>query len=202
MALDLTETPTQNDHSSTATVRFNGKLTADPSKTETGKAIQLTYVTDKGANSKAYIAVSHVLKSSDLKTLVQTAREGDDIILTFSKTPEGKIDQLKTVVKGRLEKAPNNSFKAGTFTGTKKTPYVDNTVGMIKGNAVTNAVNLAIADQDLTELNLRKNLLKVLNLHGYAESLDIKKEMHGGKGNKVITEEADDLLSGITRDVM
>lgn len=181
-----------NEHSSTGTVRFNGKLNADPVLTESQKAVKLSYTTDKGKESTAHLPVSRVQKSSNLTNLVETAKAGQDIILEFEKTETGGIGNLKTVTKGRLEKAaPTANFSGGKPNTFQQRPYVDNTVGLIKGNAVTNAVQLAIAQKDTSDLNLRKQLQAVLRLHGFAESLDIKKEMLGGKGNKIVATEED-----------
>lgn len=109
---------------------------------------------------------------------------GDSVEILYQVNDKG----FKNIIKDGLtilEKAAAVSGQtaetgtAATSTAGTRKPYENNTLGMIKGNTVTNAVTLATAraGTKTTLDDLKAAALDVLALHGHLEAMDIKEVM-------------------------
>lgn len=159
----------------------------------TGRVDSVTYTEKDGKYGKYYIAnVSlggqtfnglrknkDVVEGSDVLILYETTQYGNNIVKDGIKpTSVNTSDTTKSTNTGTLSNAGPFKIASGSF---------NNTLGQIKGNSVTNAVNLAIrnkASGKVTLENLTEAFDLVLQLHKYAESVDIKEAISAGSTTK------------------
>ena len=111
----------------------------------------------------------------------QVVNKGDNVNLIYETTASGFHNVVKQGLKVLNKGEPKGVTETATGVAKAATKtFVDNTLGMIKGNTVTNAVTLAThnaASSEVTLQDLKDAAELVLALHGYLESLDIKTKL-------------------------
>lgn len=137
---------------------------------------RITYVGPNGKSSKQAFHQVGLSKNPSLASDISALNAGDNVIFTYSINDKGFRDFVSIKLDdGTVQAAPVKSSPARQ-TGTKSNS--DYATGAIKGNSVTNAVNIAIANGDTSLDSLKSAYELVISLHAYAEErgIEAKKE--------------------------
>lgn len=134
--------------------------------TDKYSAVKLMYKNLKGESKHTLIFDKVFTEHPELGGVIDTLKAGDPIEMSGPKNAAGY-----TVVQAikKIDKLP----EAKPFTFGGKGGFKDNTVGQIKGNVVTNAVNLAIARAETDVEGMVRAALDVLQVHKQLEAMDI-----------------------------
>jgi predicted lactoylglutathione lyase len=130
---------------------------------------RLTFLGPNGTQSNQAFHQVGLSKNAELAADINALEVGDDVIFTYSLNDRGFRD-FKSIKKsdGTIPVEATT-----TSTSTKKSVNNDYTTGAIKGNSVTNAVNIAISNGDTSLEALKSAYDLVIQLHAYAEEQGI-----------------------------
>lgn len=166
------------------TMTINGTVTSITQITTPFQATQVTYTTTNGKEARAMFGSKFTTGEQAL--ILQNLKAGDLIQVHLKKNEKGFFNA--TSLKTLTELPTKSTTPSSTHPNTAVKPY--DATGQIKGNAVTNAVQLAIARKGpkTSQSDLQSAFDDVLSLHAYAEKIDILKVISG----PVVAESDDD----------
>ncbi len=142
------------------------------------EATKVGYTTTNGKETTALFGSKY--RTKEIQEVLGNLEAGDLVKVVLKKNDKGFFNP-STISKLSALPAPKASGGGKTFqnTGNKTTTAYDST-GPIKGNAITNAVQLAIARHgnkvDLEDL--KSAFDEIIELHTYAETKDINTLLH------------------------
>jgi hypothetical protein len=152
-------------------------------------ALEIKFTTTNGVEALARFPLFIVDKDSELQDTITGLKKGDLIEVTREASQKvnkfGKPYENPVGVK-LLDKLPAvKAFtpvkgSSGAYKTSNDRPGFDAS-GPIKGNAITNAVNISIFQENTSLENLKENFITVLELHRYAEIIDVNKYLKSGE---------------------
>lgn len=142
----------------------------------TYKGSKLVYEAINGETRTKAFTTKTLEINSHVREQLEALNTGDKFAMATSKNTKGFVEVHSLTKVDSFSDIPAGPQPASGKTSFTRKGFVDNTIGMIKGNTVTNAVTLATAKygKGVTFEHLVESALAVLKLHGVLESLDIK----------------------------
>jgi hypothetical protein len=126
----------------------------------------LTLKGDKGFQEIVLPVKGPVARKTE--KLLKTLKKDDTVTIVKEKDAADKYWNVTDILKGAQE-AANEPKSAGSSSYSKSKGTNYDKQGAIKGNAVTNGVQIAIAMEDTSEDNIVEQTLKVLRVHARIE---------------------------------
>lgn len=166
------------------TMTINGTVNSINQVSTPFDGVKLVYTTVNGKETSALFGTKFTDSKAgeSVKEALSNIEEGSLVQVVLKKNTAGFFNPASIKL---LDKLPESKTQTNSFNKSGQTRTFDVT-GQIKGNAVTNAVQLAIARKGpkTTLTELKEALNDVLDLHAHAETLNITEHLKGNSSKK------------------